>query len=69
MNMGKDINSGSYDFCPMLSPDVKYLFFTKSANGNGEIYWVDSKIIEEIRQAVSKKETHFPDRVEEEFID
>lgn len=30
---------------PMLTPDKKYLFFSS----NGDIYWVDAKIIEELR--------------------
>ncbi|MCP5101786.1 MAG: hypothetical protein GY950_00320 [bacterium] len=44
-NMGKTINSTGYDFCPLLSPDGKYLFFTRNINRNGDIYWVDAKII------------------------
>ncbi len=40
-NMGESINSSGYDFCAMLSPDGKYLFFT---SGN-DIYWVDAKVI------------------------
>jgi Tol biopolymer transport system component len=46
MNMGSNINSDGYEFCPMLSPDGQYLFFTKNVNGNGDIYWVSSKIID-----------------------
>jgi hypothetical protein len=45
-NMGDKINSSGYDFCPMLSPDGKYLFFTRNINRNGDIYWVDAKVIE-----------------------
>ena len=45
-NMGSDINSSSYDYCAILSPDGKYLFFSSSRTGNGDIYWVDAKIIE-----------------------
>ncbi len=48
-NMGKSINSSGYDFCPMLSPDNKYLFFTRNINRNGDIYWVDAKIIQEFQ--------------------
>lgn len=48
-NMGGGINSSGYDFCPMLSQDGKYLFFTRNINGNGDIYWVDATIIEELR--------------------
>ncbi len=48
-NMGEKINSEAYDFTPMLSPDGQYLFFTKNPGGNGDIYWVSSKIIDAYR--------------------
>jgi hypothetical protein len=48
-NMGKEINSEYTDYCPMLSPDGKYLFFTSTRTGNGDIYWVDAKIIENLK--------------------
>jgi Tol biopolymer transport system component len=48
-NMGKEINSEYTDYCPMLSPDGKYLFFTSTRTGNGDIYWVDAKIIEDLK--------------------
>jgi len=35
-NLGESFNTKSYDFCPMLSPDGKYFFFTRA----GAIYWV-----------------------------
>lgn len=44
-NMGNKINSTGSDYCPMLSPDGKYFFFTRTDTGNGDIYWVDAKII------------------------
>jgi len=47
-NMGDTINSSGSDYCPMLSPDGKYFFFTRTDTGNGDIYWVDAKIIEEL---------------------
>ncbi len=44
-NMGKNINSEAYDYCAMVSPDGKYLFFSSTQSGNGDIYWVDADII------------------------
>jgi Tol biopolymer transport system component len=41
-NMGSVVNSPAYEFCPFVSPDGKYLFFTRS----GEIYWVSTKILD-----------------------
>jgi Tol biopolymer transport system component len=52
VNMGEEINTEAYEYCPMLSPDGKYLFFTRNAGGNGDIYWVDSQIIERYRQVI-----------------
>ena len=48
-NMGPTINSEATEYCPMLSPDGKYLFFTSTRSGDGDIYWVDAGVIEEHR--------------------
>jgi hypothetical protein len=37
------------DWCATVSPDGKYLFFTRNNTGNGDIYWVDANIIEELK--------------------
>ena len=37
MNMGNNINSSETDYCPMLSQDGKYFFFTSKRSGNGDI--------------------------------
>lgn len=73
-NMGDNINSEASDFCPMLTPDGKYLFLTSSRrnlkefpdhpldyqdfkkrhnspqNLFGDIYWVDARVIDRLRQ-------------------
>ena len=49
VNLGKHINSITHDYCPMISPDSKYLFYSNSTNENDDIYWVDAKIIEELK--------------------
>jgi hypothetical protein len=48
-NMGKAINSSSMEYCPKVSPDGKYLFFTSGRSGDGDIYWVDAGIIQKFR--------------------
>lgn len=72
-NMGAKINSSTVEYCPYISPDEKFLFFTcyrksskqvhqrittyqdfhqiysKPQNGLGDIYWVDAKVIEELK--------------------
>ena len=72
-HMGDKINTPGSEYCAMISPDGKYLFFTgagrsarripdkpltyedfkklhdSSKNGLSDIYWVDAKIIEELK--------------------
>jgi hypothetical protein len=43
------LNTEDSDWCATISPDGKYLFFTRNGTGKGDIYWVDAKIIEELR--------------------
>lgn len=51
VNMGPTINTEGIDYCPMVTPDGKYFFFTRGNN----IMWVDAKILENYRgQATSK---------------
>jgi Tol biopolymer transport system component len=74
VNMGESINTEANEFCPNVTSDGKYLFFTSRrrrpielplqnpitheekmkmvgspGNGEGDIYWVDAKIIEELK--------------------
>ena len=52
INMGSVFNDKKARF-PGLSPDGKYLFFTRYTEGNDEdIYWVDAKIIEELKDKI-----------------
>ena len=50
-NMGNRINTRYIEFCPILSPDGKYFFFSSDRNDENEcdIYWVDAKIIEALK--------------------
>ncbi len=43
------LNTEESDWCPTVSPDGKYLFFTRNSTGYGDIYWVDAKIIEDLK--------------------
>jgi len=45
-NLGPTINSNKRDFCPMVTPDGKYLFFSSKRLGVGDIFWVDASVIE-----------------------
>ncbi|MCF2446559.1 hypothetical protein L0657_21560 [Dyadobacter sp. CY345] len=44
-NMGKAVNSEGYEFCPFVSSDGKYLFFSR----DGDIFWIDAKVINAFR--------------------
>ncbi len=58
-NMGPKINSGGRDRFPFVSSGGKYFFFNSSRisilntkpipGGSGNVYWVDAKVIDEIR--------------------
>lgn len=54
-NMGSIINSTKTEFGASVSPDGKYLFFHRRLNGNGDIYWVDAQIIQELKVEVFNK--------------
>jgi Tol biopolymer transport system component len=50
-NMGKSVNSFEVEYCPMLSYDGKYFFFTSRRRGNDDIYWVDARVIAQLKTA------------------
>jgi hypothetical protein len=60
INMGKKINTPANERFPNVTPDGKYLFFNSTrkiagagehdpGNGNGDVYWISAKVIEELR--------------------
>ncbi len=53
LNMGQAINATKTEFAASVSPDGKFLFFHRRVNGNGDIYWVDAGIIDELRAKIS----------------
>lgn len=54
VNMGKGINTSAYDWVPYVTPDGKYFFFNSTRSGNWDIYWVDAKIIEDLKPEKTK---------------
>ncbi|WP_276374773.1 hypothetical protein [Chryseolinea sp. H1M3-3] len=44
-NMGASINTSGYEFCPFVTSDNKYLFFSR----DGDIYWVSTKVVDNLR--------------------
>ncbi len=52
-NLGEAINTDWGERFPSLSPDGKYLFFTRwFANENEDVMWVSANIIDEIKEGV-----------------
>lgn len=50
-NLGSDINSERQERFPYVSPDGKYLFFTRwVGRGNEDIMWVSSEVIHRLRK-------------------
>lgn len=50
----KQVNTEKDEWGATVSPDGKYLFFTRSQDRKGDIYWIDAKIIEELRPEKSQ---------------
>lgn len=66
VNLGPDINTAGLEYCPMLTPDGKYLFFSRRRSEppdsgwagvvEGDVYWVDaSATIERLRDADAQR--------------
>lgn len=62
VNLGPDVNSEILDYCPMVTPDGKYLFFSRRRSdppggwpnvAEGDVYWVDASVIERLRPTES----------------
>ncbi len=59
VNMGPDVNTDRLDYCPVVTPDGKYFFFSRRtsdpANGGwpgvvaGDVYWMSADIVERLR--------------------
>jgi hypothetical protein len=56
IHLGDMINTADHEYCPMVTPDGKYLFFSRMYGGSwdtatgGDVFWVDAKIIERFRR-------------------
>ena len=50
INMGPTINTEFFEYCPSVSPDGKYFFFTSNKKGTEDIYWVSAEIIKQLKE-------------------
>jgi Tol biopolymer transport system component len=49
VNMGNLINTNANEYSPFLSPDGNYLFFVRHDGKQGDIYWVNARIIDKFK--------------------
>ena len=49
-NLGEKINTPANETRPYVTDDGKYLFFVSDTNGNLDIYWVEARIIEKLKE-------------------
>ena len=54
VHMGNEINTNKSENRPYVSPDGKFLFYTSTISGNRDIYWVDTKIIENLFNLIKR---------------
>ncbi len=56
ITLGPEINTAADEYGPRVTPDGKYLFFTRETRGKAmDIYWVSASIIERLRINASVK--------------
>ena len=57
-NLGPQINTSGIELAPYISPDEKYLFFTRRDSSNNatysDIYWVSIRVIDQIKERINK---------------
>jgi hypothetical protein len=57
INLGDTINTPATEFCPMVTPDGRYLFFSRRFGGSSwqtateaDVYWVDMAVVHRLRR-------------------
>lgn len=48
-NLGPAVNGDAPELCPRVSPDGKYLFFLSGQSGTLDAYWIDARLIEQLK--------------------
>jgi hypothetical protein len=52
-SLGDEFNTSADEYGPTLSPDQKYLFFTRHDGTRADVNWVQASVLEKFRPAVS----------------
>ena len=57
INLGAAINTPDHEFCPMVTPDGRYLFFSRTFGGGtwattteADVFWVDMAVVERLKR-------------------
>jgi hypothetical protein len=57
INLGSAINTADTEFCPMVTPDGRYLLFSRSYGGgtwptttDADVFWVDMAVVERLKR-------------------
>jgi Tol biopolymer transport system component len=57
ISLGTTINTPDHEFCPMVTPDGRYLFFSRTYGGgtwptttDADVFWVDMAVVERSRR-------------------
>jgi hypothetical protein len=56
VHLGTTVNTEELEYCPMVSPDGRYLFFSRRRGASwkeataGDVYWIDVKFLEQFRR-------------------
>jgi WD40 repeat protein len=53
-NLSRQINTAGHEDWPSLSPDGSCLFFVRSRNDDGDVFWVDASFLAAMRQEVAQ---------------
>ncbi len=65
-NLGDSVNTAAHEWCPMVTPEGKHLFFSRyfgkfgkdwGDGGDGEVYWVDTPILDQFRPKAANGNT------------
>ncbi len=48
-HMGDVINTELTDYCPMVTPDGRFFFFSRRTAEGGDVYWMHARVLERFR--------------------
>jgi WD40-like Beta Propeller Repeat len=57
INLGAGINTPDHEFCPIVTPDGRYLFFSRTYGGgtwatttDADVFWIDMAVVERLKR-------------------